>query len=289
MNDRYTHIQQLAPEHPVRMLCALLGVSRSGYYDWHGRGPSPRQQEDARLSQELEAVFIEKRRTYGRVRLTHELRARGHTCGQRRVGRLMKALSLWARPRRRFRPQTTDSRHDGPIARNLLAQRPAPPSRPDEVWVTDFTYIRTAESWLFLAVVLDLYSRRVVGWAFGPELNTALARAALQMALNHRRPQAGLLHHSDRGCQYASADYRTLLAAHGLVASMSRTGNPYDNAAMESFYSTLKIECLHRHKLATHAQARAVTFDYLETFYNRERRHSALGYKSPVDFEQQLN
>lgn len=288
MKDRRAHIQQLAPEHRVTMLCALLGVSRSAYYAWR-EGKSPRQKEDARLSQALEAVFIEKRRTYGRIRLTHELRARGHACGERRVGRLMRAKGLQARPRRRFRPQTTDSRHDSPIAPNGLAQRSAPPVRPNEVWVTDFTYIPTGEGWLFLAVVLDLYSRRVVGWAFGPALTTALARAALQMAVSHRRPEAGLLHHSDRGCQYASADYRALLAAHGLKASMSRTGNPYDNAAMESFYATLKIECLHRQKLVTKAQAQAVTFDYIETFYNRERLHSALGYKSPVDFEQQLN
>ena len=290
MKDRRAHIQQLASEHRVTMLCVLLGVSRSAYYDWCG-GPGPRQQEEARLSQEVESVFIEQRRTYGRVRLTHTLtlRARGHTCGERRVGRLMRAKGLQARPRPRFRPQTTDSRHNHPIAPNHLAQRSAPPSRPDEVWVTDFTYIPTREGWLFLAVVLDLYSRRVVVWAFGPALTAVLARAALQMALCHRRPAAGLLHHSDRGCQYASTDYRALLAAHGLVASLSRTGNPYDNAAMESFYSTLKIECRHRHKLATRAEAQAVTFDYLETFYNRERIHSALGYKSPVDFEQQLN
>ena len=220
MNDRHAHIQQWAPEHRVTMLCALLGVSRSGYYHWRG-GPSPRQQEDARLSQEVEAVFVEKRRTYGRVRLTHELRSRGHTCGERRVGRLMRVKNLQARPRRRFRPRTTDSRHDSPIAPNRLAQRPAPPSRPNEVWVTDFTFIPTREGWLFLAVVLDLYSRRVVGWAFGTELTAALARAALQMALHHRRPSSGLLHHSDRGSQYASADYRALLATHGLVASMS--------------------------------------------------------------------
>ena len=225
MKDRRAHIQQLAPEHRVTMLCALLGVSRSAYYAWR-EGKSPRQKEDARLSQALEAVFIEQRRTYGRARLTHELRARGHACGERRVGRLMRARGLQARPRRRFRPQTTDSRHDSPIAPNGLARRSAPPARPNEVWVTDFTYIPTGEGWLFLAVVLDLYSRRVVGWAFGPALTTALARAALQMAVSHRRPEAGLLHHSDRGCQYASADYRALLAAHGLKASMSRTRQP---------------------------------------------------------------
>lgn len=288
MNDRYAHIRQLASEHPVTLLCALLDVSRSSYYHWRG-GPGPRQQEDARLIQVVETVFIEKRCTYGRIRLTHELKARGHACGERRVSRLMRAKNLQARPPRRFRPQTTDSRHDDPIARNRLAERPAPPSRPNEVWVTDFTYIPTDEGWLYLAVVLDLYSRRVVGWAFGTALNTALARAALQMALAHRRPPAGLLHHSDRGCQYASADYRALLAAHGLEASMSRTGNPYDNAAMESFYSTLKTECLHRQELVTRAEGKAVTFDYIETFYNRGRLHSALGYKSPVDFEQQHN
>ena len=159
MNDRHAHIRQLAPEHRVTMLCALLGVSRSGYYHWRG-GPGPRQQEDARLSQEVEAVFLEKRRTYGRVRLTHELRARGHTCGERRVGRLMRAKDLHARPRRRFRPQTTDSRHDGPIAPNRLAERPAPPSRPNEVWVTDFTFVPTREGWLFLAVVLDSNNKK---------------------------------------------------------------------------------------------------------------------------------
>ena len=289
MNDRYTHIQQLAPEHPVTGLCALLDVSCSGYYDWRQRGPSARQQEDARLAEQLESVFLEKRRTYGRVRLTLELRARGHTCGQRRVGRLMRAKGLCARPRRRYRPQTTDSRHDGPIAPNRLAERATAPTRPDEVWVTDFTYIPTTTGWLFLAVMLDLYSRRVVGWAFGTELHTTLALAALHMALIQRRPAAGLLHHSDRGSQYASAAYRAALAAAGLVASMSRSGNPYDNAAMESFYSTLKIECLHRQELTTAAAIQAVTFAYLEVFYNRERSHSALGYKSPVDFEQQLN
>jgi transposase InsO family protein len=288
VSDRYAHIQQLAGEHPVMMLCQLLGVSRSGYYDWCDRGPGPRQQEDARLARQIEAVFVEKRCTYGRVRLTHELKARGHTCGQRRVRRLMRAQGLCARPRRRYRPQTTDSRHDHPIAPNLLAQRPAP-IWPDTVWVTDFTYLPTTAGWLFLAVVLDLCSRRVVGWAFAPELNTALALAALRMALAQRRPGRGLLHHSDRGSQYASAAYRAELAAHGLVASMSRTANPYDNAAMESFYATLKTECLHQQPPVSAADTQDRVFEYLEVFYNRERLHSALGYKSPVDFEQQLN
>jgi len=288
VSKRYAQIQQLATEHPVRRLCALLGVSRSGYYEWRDRGPGRRQQEDAHLAPQIETLFLEKRRTYGRVRLTHELRARGHACGQRRVRRLMRAQGLRARPRRRYRPQTTDSRHDHPIAPNLLAQRPAP-SRPDTVWVSDLTYLPTTAGWLFLAVVLDRYSRRVVGWAFSRQLNTSLALAALRMALVQRRPAPGLLHHSDRGCQYASDAYRAELEAHGLVASMSRTGNPYDNAAMESFYATLKIECLHQRLLASPVDTQAHVFDYLEVFYNRERLHSALGYKSPVDFEQQLN
>lgn len=288
MSKRYAQIQQLAAEHPVRMLCGLLGVSRSGYYEWRGRGPGRRQQEDARLAPQIEALFLEKRRTYGRVRLTHELRTRGQACGQRRVRRLMRAQDLCARPRRLYRPQTTDSRHNHPIAPNLLAQRPAP-SQPDTVWVSDLTYLRTTTGWLFLAVVLDLYSRRVVGWAFSHQLNTSLALAALRMALAQRRPAAGLLHHSDRGCQYASDAYRAELAAHGLVVSMSRTGNPYDNAAMESFYATLKIECLHQLPLASPTDTQAHIFDYMEVFYNRERLHSALGYKSPVDFEQELN
>jgi len=288
VSERYAHVQQLAAEHPVMMLCALLGVSRSGYYEWRDRGPGPRQQEDARLAQQIEALFVEKRRTYGRVRLTHELRARGQACGQRRVRRLMRTQGLCARPRRRYRPQTTDSRHDLPIAPNLLGKRPAP-SRPDTVWVSDLTYLPTTTGWLFLAVVLDLCSRRVVGWAFSHQLNTSLALAALRMALAQRRPAPGLLHHSDRGCQYASQAYRAELAAHGLVTSMSRSGNPYDNATMESFYATLKTECLHPQPLASPADTQAQVFDYLEAFYNRERLHSALGYKSPVDFEQQIN
>jgi hypothetical protein len=190
VKDRHAHVQQLAPAHRVTMLCALLDLSRSGYYDWRG-GPGPRQKEDARLSPEVEAVFVAKRRTYERIRLTRELRARGHACGERRVARLMRAQDLQARPRRAFRPQTTDSRHDGPIAPHRLAERPAAPSRPNEVWVTDFTSIPTRASWLFLAVVLDLYRRRVVGWAFGLQLTATLARAALQMALQHRQPPAG--------------------------------------------------------------------------------------------------
>ena len=285
MTRRYREIQQLAAAHRVAVLCPLLGVSRSGYYDWRGRAPSRRQSEDARLTEELKRAFEQSRRTYGRPRLRHALAARGHCHGERRIGRLMRAAGLRARTRRRFVPQTTQSRHDGPIAPNRLAQRAAPPTRPDEVWAVDMTYIETSEGWLFLAIVLDLHSRKVVCWAFAQSLHTALPLAALRMALAQRRPARGLLHHSDRGCQYASDEYRSLLQAHGLEASMSRTGNPYDNAAMESFFSTLKTECLHRRCPATRSETQALTFDYIESFYNRTRFHSALGYQSPVDFE----
>jgi len=213
VNDRYAHVQQLAPTHSVVGLCALLGVSRSGYYAWHGRGPSPRQQEDARLGEQIETLFRQTRQVYGRLRLTHALRARGQTCGPRRVGRLMRARGLCARPRPRFRPQTTDRRHPDPIAPNRLAERLTAPTRPNEVWVTDFTYIPTAEGWLFLAVVLDLHSRRVVGWAFGVGLTTALAMAALGMALRQRHPAQGVLHHSDRGCQLPAPTIAPILAS----------------------------------------------------------------------------
>ena len=285
MTTRYCEIQELAAAHRVAVLCPLLGVSRSGYYGWRQRAPSRRQSEDAQLTEELKSAFEQSRRTYGRPRLTRALQARGHCHGERRIGRLMRAAGLCARPRRRFVPKTTDSRHDGPIAPNRLAQRAAPPARPDEVWGVDMTSIETGEGWLFLAVVLDLHSRRVVGWAFAESLHTALPLAALRMALGQRRPARGLLHHSDRGCQYASAEYRRLLRAHGLEASMSRTGNPYDNAWVESFFSTLKTECLHRSSPATRLETQALAFDYIETFYNRTRLHSALGYHSPVDFE----
>lgn len=285
MTTRYRELQQLAAAHPVAVLCPLLGVSRSGYYGWRQRAPSRRQSEDARITEELKTAFEQSRNTYGRPRLKRALHARGHCHGERRIGRLMRAAGLCARPRRRFVPKTTQSRHDGPIAPNRLAERAAPPTRPDEVWSVDMTYIETGEGWLFLAVVLDLHSRKVVGWAFAESLHTALPLAALRMALGQRRPPRGLLHHSDRGCQYASAEYRSLLSAHGLETSMSRTGNPYDNAWVESFFSTLKTECLHRHSPATRRETQALAFDYIESFYNRTRLHSALGYQSPVDFE----
>jgi len=288
VKERYQRIEQLSLQHSIAVLCRVLTVARSGYYAWRRQGQSRRAGEDAQLTQVLLQVHAESRRTYGRPRLQEALRQQGHRCSGKRVGRLMKAAGLYGRKRKRFRPRTTQSDHDSPIAANLLAQRPKPLA-PDQVWVTDLTYIQTAQGWLYLSAVLDLYSRRVVGWAFDDQLHTALPLAALHMALRHRAPATGLLHHSDRGCQYASADYRHVLSQHGLEPSMSRAGNCYDNAAMESFWSTLKLELVYRQPFTSRAQAQAAIFDYIETFYNRKRFHSALGYKSPVDFETNNN
>jgi transposase InsO family protein len=200
----------------------------------------------------------------------------------------MQEAGLQGRSRRRYRVKTTDSRHDEPIAPNRLAACAAP-TKPDEIWTTDITYIETAEGWLYLAGVLDLYSRRVVGWAMQSSLETTLPLAALQMALLHRKPAAGLVHHSDRGVQYASASYRAVLAEHGVIASMSRRANCYDNATMEAFWSTLKNELVYRSRFVTRAAAKTAIFDYIERFYNRTRLHSSLGYQSPLDYESRVN
>jgi transposase InsO family protein len=274
-------------EHPVAALCAALAVSRSGYYRWQQATPSVRAAEDARLSAEIHTVHRESRGTYGSPRVMRELRRRGHAHSRKRVARLMKAAELRGSQPRRFVPQTTQSGHAEPIAPNRLAEAPRPTKR-DQVWVSDITYVRTAEGWLYVAAIMDLYSRRIVGWATGASLAAELVLRALAMALLHRRPPAGLLYHSDRGVQYACGDFRAALADAQLVASMSRKGNCYDNAAMESFWSTYKRECAGL-LFATRRAATAATFAYLETFYNRVRLHSALGYQSPVDFENQRN
>ena len=276
-------------EHPISQLCAVFDVTRSGYYAWVQAAPSPREQADAPLRQSIGQIYHQHRKRYGAPRICQELRQRGTPCGCKRVARLMRQSGLRGQTARRFVPQTTQSDHDQPIAPNRLAERPVPRG-PNQVWVSDLTYVATAEGWLYVAVILDLWSRRVVGWSAGASLQTCLVVAALTMALTHRRPSRGLLHHSDRGVQYASASHRAVLAAAGIEPSMSRTGNPYDNAVMESFLASYKRECV---ELAggygTRAQAQADFFAYVETYYNRERIHSALGYQSPVDFEKQLN
>ena len=281
-------MKALADQYPVNELGEAFGVSRSGYYAWLARPPSARAQADAELTARLCQAHEASRCTYGSPRLVIVLRRQGQRISRRRVQRLMRAAGRRGLQRRRWVPRTTDSRHDQPTAPNRLAEVPAPRQR-DQVWVTDITYVPTQEGWLYVAGVLDLCSRRVIGLAMAGHLRTELVSAALHQARTQRQPTPGCLHHSDRGCQYASAEYRRLLAAHGLEASMSRAGNCYDNAAMESFWSTLKNELVHRQTFATRAEARTAIFEYVEVFYNRQRLHSALGYQSPVDFENQNN
>jgi transposase InsO family protein len=269
-------------------MCAALSVSRSGYYQWKNAGQSLRSQQTDRLKSLIENEYEKSRQTYGSPRITRALRNGGEAVGYNRVARLMRSAGLQGRQKRRYRVRTTDSRHDQPIAPNHLAVAPTP-TKPDQIWATDITYIETGEGWLYLAGVLDLYSRRLIGWSMGPSMETSLPLAALNMAVRQRRPAGQVLHHSDRGCQYASATYRQALAANGCIASMSRKGNCYDNAMMESFWSTLKHELVYRRKFATRAEATTAIFDYIEGFYNRTRLHSALGFKSPLDYESSLN
>jgi putative transposase len=261
-------------------------VSRSGYYQWctHQRCPSDHARRDAQLRVQIEQVYRANEAVYGSPRITRALVAQGVPCGRRRVARLMRLDHLVGRPKRRFRIRTTDSRHAGPIAPQRLLNS-APPTRPDQIWVTDITYVRILTSWVYLAAVMDLCTRRIVGWALAPTLDTALVLAAFDQAVQQRKPPAGLIVHSDRGSQFASAEFRHRLADHHLLASMSRRANCYDNAAMESFWSTLKMECLFRSRFPNAQAARQTLFRYIESFYNSRRLHSALGYHSPLDFE----
>jgi transposase InsO family protein len=272
-------------DHPVRLLCRLLGVSPSGYYGWRQKRPTKRQREDAALAAKIAAAHRASRKTYGAPRIIEDLREEGIRTSKRRCTRLMQAQGLRGKKRNRRRPRTTDSTHAQPVAANVIAERPAP-TGPNQAWRTDITYLKTAEGWLFLAAILDAWSRRVVGWACAPTLHASLALAALRDALRRRQPPKGLLHHSDRGCQYVDADYVALLDAAGLVRSMSRSGNCYDNAAMESFWSSFKSDTgLDETVLSTRREAELAVFDYIETFYNTRRRHSSLGQISPVAFE----
>jgi putative transposase len=273
-------------EYPLRALCATLEVSASGYYAWQQRQsrPSPRHQENQRLQRVIEQIHRESRKTYGSPRIQAQLRAGGQHHGRNRIGRLMRQAQICGRVRRRYRVTTTDSRHGEPIAPNRLATVPAA-SAPDRIWVADITYIPTGEGWLYLAAILDQYSRRVVGWAMSAQPDTTLVLSAWDMAVSQRQPPAGLLFHSDRGAQYASGSYRRALQAARAVASMSRPANCYDNAQMEAFWSTLKLELVYRQHFATRTAARRALFDYIEIFYNRQRLHSALTYQSPAQFE----
>jgi transposase InsO family protein len=279
----------MSEQYQLSELCGALAVSRSGYHAWATRRPGPRAQGDAQLLPLIRQAHTEGRCEYGSPRVTRWLHQRGQRCGHVRVARLMRLAGLSHRWRRRFRPVSlTDSDHDLPIAPNHLLHRP-PTTQPDAVWVADITYVPTAEGWLYVAGVLDRCTRRCIGWAMGETLATTLPLAALNMALTQRQPPMGLVHHSDQGVQYASAAYRQRLAQAGVVPSMSRRGNCYDNALMESFWSTLKRGLIHPRNFTTRAEAKAAIFEWIEVFYNRTRLHSALGFHSPVDFETQLN
>ena len=266
------------------LMCKTLEVSRSGFYAWLAREESQRAREDRRLTALIRGIFEESRGTYGAPRVHKTLQKRGVRCGRKRVRRLMQAAGLRARTKRKFRVKTTDSNHGLPIAPDLLGQN-FTAQGPNQAWVSDITYIPTDEGWLYLASTMDLFSRRIVGWSMSSTLEAAGVIDALQMAIGRRTPEAGLIHHSDRGSQYASRDFRESLEAHGIKASMGRKGNCYDNAAKESFFYTLKTELIHHEHYRTREEARASVFDYIETFYNRQRLHSTLSYCSPVEFE----
>lgn len=280
---RYRFIHQYRSRFPVGRMCALLAVSRSGYYGWRRRPESERDRQNRRLLVEIRAVHQTTRGVYGSPRVHAELRARGYRCGRHRVARLMRQESITARQRRAFK-RTTHASHRLPVAPNLL-QRRFQASRPNETWVADITFIPTREGWVYLAVLVDVFSRMIVGWVISNRMTKQLVVDALAMALGRRRPPHELLHHSDRGSQYASQEYQALLHRHGIRASMSRPGDCWDNALMKSVFGWLKSELVHLTDFTTRAQANAEMFDYIEVFYNRQRRHSSLGYLSPAAFE----
>ena len=267
----------------VRRLCATLGVSASGYYAWCQRRPSARELENARLVQRIQQLHVQTREAYGAERLWRALRDAGESCGRHRVRHLRRAHAIQSKRRRRYL-RTRGPYQRVPAAPNLLAW-PFTSQGPDRVWVSDITYVPTRQGWLYLAAVLDVYTRRVVGWAMGERADQTLASAALVMALVRRRPAPGAIHHSDQGVQYTCHAYQQQLREAGLIASMSRKGMPYDNAVMESFFSSLKQELTHHESFADRDEARSQVFDYIEVFYNRQRLHSGLNYRSPAEFE----
>lgn len=280
---KYWFIESHRSEHRVEKMCRVLKVSRSGYYAFRGRGKSMRQLDNERLLGEIREAHKESRKVYGSPRITDVLREGGFRCGENRVARLMRTNDIRAKMKRKFKA-TTDSGHNLPVAKNLL-NRQFKVDNPNRVWVSDITYIWTTEGWLYLAVILDLFSRQIVGWAMSDGITQDIVTSAFSQALWRRKPKAGLMFHSDRGSQYAADGFRSLLAGRGFIQSMSRKGNCYDNAVAESFFHTLKTEVIYHEKYLTRDQARQSVFEYIEMFYNRKRKHSTLGYRSPCEFE----
>jgi putative transposase len=290
---RYACITRHRDEYPLRLMCRELEVAPSGYHAWRKRSPSDQAIADERLMLNVRIVFEQSKGTYGSPRVTEELRDGGTPVGKKRVARLMRANGLVARRKKKRRVRTTDSRHEHPIAPNHLDRQFGLHDENgvralNRVWVSDITYVPTREGFLYLAVVLDLASRRVVGWSMQDTLEAELSLAALRMALARRGAVAGLLHHSDRGVQYACDAYRQLLTAHRIEASMSKKGDCWDNAVAESFFATLEMELIAEHDWHTREEARAAVFTYLEAWYNSKRRHSTLGYRSPAAYEEVL-
>lgn len=280
---RYRFIEAEKASYPLPVLCRVMRVSRSGFYAWRHRVPSGREEANRQLVSQIRLLHVQSRTTYGSPRIWRALRNEGQAVGRHRVARLMRLHGLRACYRRRYR-SSTQSQHLHPVAPNLL-QREFQPQRPDQVWAGDITYIATAEGWLYLAVLMDLYSRRIIGWSMQPRLHGRLTEEALGMALSQRRWTESVLHHTDRGVQYAAMHYQSLLRDHAITCSMSRKGNCWDNAVVESFFKTLKVECASRQRFQTRAEAKQRLFEYIEVFYNRQRLHSTLDYCSPVDYE----
>lgn len=280
---KYRAIRDNARRFAVKLMCSALEVSTSGYYAWRDRPHSARAQANHQLLGQIRDAHRRSRCNYGSPRITRELRAEGHCVGENRIAGLMRTAQIRAKSARKWRA-TTKSSHHLPVAQNTL-NRAFSVTQPNCVWAGDISYVWTVQGWLYLAVVLDLYSRAVIGWAMSERLTTDLATDALTMALWRRKPTGALLHHSDRGVQYAAGDYQKLLAEHGIDCSMSRKGNCWDNAVVESFFHTLKVELVHHRRYLTREEARQDIFEWIEVFYNRQRRHSTLGYRSPAEFE----
>jgi len=285
---KFAFIRDHLQEYPADLSCDVLEVSRSGYYAWRKRPMSARRQRHQALAAKVQAAHVESRRTYGSPRVYRELKAKKQVVSENTVAKIMQEIGLRAKAKRKFVPRTTDSAHGQPIAPNRLDRQFAP-AEPDRTWACDITYIPTDEGWLYLAGVIDVGSRRIVGWSMADHMRTELVSDAMEMALARRRPPEGLLHHSDRGVQYASDAYQALLQSSQIAVSMSGKGDCWDNAVMESFSATLKTELVHHEHYATREQARQSIFEYIEVFYNRQRIHSSLGYVSPEAFEASRN
>jgi putative transposase len=282
---KYRFMEEHKETYKVKSMCEVLKVSRSGYYAWRTRQPSTRQKDNDELLGYIREVYTQSRRLYGSPRITAELNEQGLICGKNRVARIMKDHSIWAEVKKRRFRRSTDSRHNYALAANLLVDH----KQTEGVWASDITFVPTSEGWLYVAAVMNVKSRKIIGMSMSNKLSQDLASAALRDAMGRQKPAKGLIHHSDRGRQYASYAYQGLLRQYGITPSMSRSGNCYDNAYVESFFGTLKTELVHGERYRSRLEARLSIFEYVEVFYNRQRRHSALGYRSPEQYEKLLN